>query len=284
MKIVITGAGGLVGAEFVKRFSKNHQVLALNHEALDITERRAVRRLICGERPELVINCAVVGVDASQRNPALAQAVNCVGAENLARMSAEIEAEFLHLSTNYVFDGERQSNSFYTINDAASPVNVYGETKLAGERAVLSAASRSFIIRTSWVFGHGKENFFSTAHRRLRAAEPLRATTNIRASATYVADLAARVEEILARHCYATYHVVNSGGCSSYEFALEAARILKMTKTEIDELIEPVEEEEMRRGAKRPRSTPMRCLVSEELGFAPMRDWRLALRDYIQST
>ncbi len=282
MKIVIAGAGGLVGKAFTRHFSNEHQVLPLTHRKLDITDAQVVRRILFDERPGLVINCAVLGVAASELEPPLAWAVNVTGAENLARAAAAIDAEFLHISTNYVFDGKRGSGSFYTVADIPTPINIYGQTKLAGERAVCAASLRSFIIRTSWVFGVGKENFFSTAHRSLKAAKKVRAITDVWANSTYVCDLVSRVAEIIPRRHYSTYHVVNSGLCSYYDFALEAARVLNMSASKMMQLIEPVKFLELRRNAKRPRYTPMRCTVSEEIGLGPLRDWRVALAEYVR--
>ena len=281
MKIVIVGAGGLIGKEFARQFYTGHQVLALTHSELDITNAPDVRRIILNESPALVINCAVLGVDACELDPSLAWAVNVVGAENLAKTSATIDAEFLQISSNFIFDGKRALNSFYTVKDVPSPINVYGQTKLAGERAVAAAARRSFIVRTSWVFGEGKESFFSTAPRSLNAAKKIRAITDVWASATYVHDLVSRAREILTCRYYSTYHVVNDGLCSYYEFALEAARILKIPDSDLPQLIEPAELCDLRLQAKRPRYSPMRCMVSEELGLAPLRDWRAALAEHI---
>ena len=281
MKIVIVGAGGLVGKEFARQFSNGHQVLALTHSDLDITDTPHARRIIFNVRPALIINCAVLGVDACELDPSLASAVNVIGAENLAKAAAEVDAEFLQISSNFVFGGTQKDESFYTGKDVPTPINVYGQTKLAGERAVFAALRRSFIVRTSWVFGAGKENFFSTAPRSLHTAKKIRAITDVWASATYVRDLVTRVSEILSRRYYSTYQVVNGGLCSYYDFALEAARILKIPDSDLMQLIEPVKSCELRHRAKRPRYSPMRCTVSEELGLAPLRDWRAALAEYI---
>ncbi len=284
MKVLIVGAGGFVGREFARHYASGCDVLALKHDDLDITDRRAVKRLISKERPALIINCAVLGVDACQMNPTKAWAINAEGAERLACAASDVDAELLHISTNYVFDGCREENgSPYTIRDTPHPINLYGMTKLEGERAVISASPRSFIVRTSWVFGAGKKNFFSTVHRRLRAAEHVLAATDVRASATYVRDLVERVDLILKRKNYATYHVVNEGICSFYDFAVEAARNLKLSAESMGRLIEPVRSSDLPLKAPRPRFTPMRCVPSEALGLAPMRDWRSALADYIRS-
>jgi dTDP-4-dehydrorhamnose reductase len=278
MKIIITGAGGFVGKELARFFAADHQVTALNHQALDITDREAVKRVVSEARPDLVINCAVLGVDVCEADPALAEAVNVTGPKFLAEAVAEIDAEIMHLSTNYVFDGDRELGAYYTIRDEALPINKYGETKLAGERAVIEAAPKSHIVRTSWVFGAGKENFFSNAARSLAEKKRVRAVNDLWASVTYVPDLIARIQEILARRHYATYHVVNSGFCSHYDFAMELARRLNLDS---EALIEGVSDAEAKRLAPRPRNTPMRCLASEELGLSPVRHWQAAVSDFL---
>lgn len=283
MKVAIVGASGLVGSEFARQLSPRHDVLSFTHSDLDITDREAVNHVILNQRPELIINCAVLGVDACELNPALAWSVNVAGAENLAQAANAVAAEFVHLSSNYVFDGDRSRDSPFTIKDEPAPINTYGQTKLAGERAVSAAAERCFIVRTSWVFGAGKNNFFSTALSSLRAAQKIRAITDVWASSTYVRDLVARVMDIVSLHHYATYHVVNSGVCSYYEFALEAARLLRISDPELTTLVEPVKLGDLRLRANRPLYTPMSCTVSEEIGLAPLRDWRAALAEYLRA-
>jgi dTDP-4-dehydrorhamnose reductase len=282
MKVAIIGGGGLVGSEFARQLSPHHDVLPLTHLDLDITNSEAVNRVILNARPELIINCAVLGVDACQLNPSLAWPVNVGGAENLAKAANAIDAEFVHLSSNYVFDGNRSRDSPYTIKDEPAPINTYGRTKLAGERAVNAAVLRCFIIRTSWVFGAGKNNFFSTALSSLRAAQKIRAITDVWASSTSVHDLVSRVIDIVSLHHYATYHVVNSGVCSYHEYALEAGRLLRIPEPELTALIQPVKLDDLRLHAERPLNTPMSCTVSEEIGLAPLRDWRAALAEYVR--
>jgi dTDP-4-dehydrorhamnose reductase len=281
MKIIITGAGGLVGGRLAVRLAREHQMLDLRHERLDVTDGDAVRRLVLSARPDAVINCAVLGVDECELAPDAARAINVEAPSSLAAACAEVGAEFLHFGTNYVFDGETEK--FYTADDEPRPINVYGRTKLGGERAALEACARTYVVRTSWVFGAGKRSFLSTAHRELRAGRSVRAITDTWASVTNVADLATRVEEILERKRYGLYHVVNEGVCTYLEFAREVARLVGLSDDEAARLIERVTEEEMNRAARRPRYTPMRCLLSEEIGLRPMRGWRDALADYVTS-
>jgi dTDP-4-dehydrorhamnose reductase len=284
MKIAITGAGGFVGKELARFLLVRHQVLPLTRQSLDITDGIAVRRMITDVRPDLIINCAVLGLDDCEANPSMAHAVNVSGPQYLAEAAAEIDAEVMHFSSNYVFDGKREAGQFYTNRDAASPINKYGETKLAGELAVRTAAPKSYVIRTSWVFGPGKEdNFFGLAALALTERKRLRAVTDVWGSVTYVADLITRIDEILAFRRYDTYHVVNDGACSYYEFAMEVACGLRISSAEIESLIEPVTESELRRNTPRPRYTPMRCLVSQELGLPALRGWRIALSQYLNN-
>jgi dTDP-4-dehydrorhamnose reductase len=325
MRILITGAHGLVGRALTEQF-QSHTVFALGHRELDITDASAVNRVIHELQPEVTFNCAVIGVDDCEENPRLAEAVNVAGPAHLADAVRERGAAIVHFSTNYVFDGERgaarasdqpleapaaratagngcavpnsggraghrggtstrtgtaqpcptKPSDFYTSDDEPRPINVYGRTKLEGERAVVQRCERAFIVRTSWVFGEGKESFLSSVARRLASGERVKAICDIWASTTYVADLVRRVDEIVRTGPPATYHIVNDGVCSYAVFAREAARL---TGADVS-LIDQVTEAQMLR-SPRPRCTPMRCLESERLGLAPMRHWTAALADFI---
>jgi len=281
MKIIITGARGLVGAELSRRFAGGHEVLALGRAELDVTDAGAVRPFIEGERPGLVVNCTVLGVDECEREPAKARAVNVEAPASLAAAAHAAGAEFLHFGTNYVFDGRTPGRAPYTFEDEPRPLNVYGRTKLEGEVAATEACPRTYVVRTSWVFGPRKATFLGAAPRELRDGRSVLAIKDTWASATYVADLAARVAEIVGRGRHGTYHVVNEGVCSYYEFALEAARLVGLDAEEAARLVVPVGEDEKRREAERPRYTPMKCLLSERVGLKPLRDWRAALAEYV---
>ena len=283
MNILITGAAGLVGSHLTQRLADEHHVLALQHADLDITDQETVRRTVSDAKPAFIINCAVLQVDESERDLAKAQAVNVDGPRYLAEAASEVGAEIVHFSTQYAFAGEPLERAPYTINDEPNPVNVYGRTKVAGEAAVRDACARSYIVRTSWVYGSGKKSFLCDVHNDLRTGKKVRAIDDIWSSTTYVEDLIDRVMTIRSTGQYGTFHVVNEAICSYYEFALEAGRLLGLTRQQIDTLIEITHERDMKRIAVRPRYTPLRCLLSENLGLPPMRDWRAALRDYVHS-
>ena len=283
MKVLITGAAGLVGRHFSERLTREQDVLALKRADLDITDRSAVKQCVADAQPSLIINSAVIQVDESEQNPAKAQAVNVEGPQALAEAASGAGAEIIHFSTQYAFDGEPLGRAAYTIQDPTRPVNVYGRTKIAGEQAVRDACPRSYIIRTSWVYGSGKNSFLCTVHDDLRARKRVRAIDDIWSSTTYVEDLIDRVLQIHVTRRYGTYHVVNEGVCSYYEFALEAGRLVGLNRSQLGSLIEVVKEADMKRPAARPRYTPLRCLLSEELGLARMRDWRTALAEYVRT-
>lgn len=262
MRVVVTGAAGLVGRAVAARY----QAIALTHNDLDITDRDAVRRKMTEVRPDLIVNCAVIGVDACEDDPKLAKAVNVDGPRNLA----EVAPAIVHFSSNYVFDGEEEK--LYAVDDDARPINEYGRTKLEGERAVSKACPNACIIRSSWIFGSGKASFISTVHRELRAGKRVRAVSDIFASTTFVDDLVLRVVEIVERREYGLHHVVNAGVCSNLSFALEAARIVGAPES----LVESISTRDAHR-APRPRCTPL-------LAVPALRDWREALAAYVTSS
>lgn len=284
MKVLITGGAGLVARHYARRFGRDHEVLALTHRELDIADGESVHRRVADFHPDLMINGAVIQVDEADEKPAKAQAVNVDGPRFLAQAANRTGAEIIHFSTQYAFEGEPVGRSPYTIEDEARPVNHYGRTKLAGEDGVRNACARSYIIRTSWVYGSGKNSFLCTVHDDLSTGKPVRAIDDIWSSTTYVEDLIDRCLEILNRRRYGTYHVVNDGVCTYYEFALEAGRLAGLTRAQIDVLMEITHQRDMKRIAVRPRYTPLRCLLSEELGLPPMRGWREALAAYVTAS
>lgn len=162
MKVMITGAGGQLGYELQKIAPKNYDIMALNHHDFDITRADDVKNKILTLRPQLVINAAAyTAVDAAESNIDLANAINATGAANLAQATYSINARFIHISTDFIFDGTKSSP--YLPNDPANPLSSYGISKWLGEKQVLSVTqNKALIMRTGWVYSaHGK-NFVKT--------------------------------------------------------------------------------------------------------------------------
>lgn len=266
MRVVVTGAAGLLGRAMTARF----KATGLTHADLDISRAADVRRVFGKLKPELIINCAVLGVDECERNPDAAHEVNVDGPAALAETAEKHEAALLHFSSNYVFDGRDRHT--YATDDPPNPINVYGRTKLTGECAAFFRGTRVFVVRTSWVFGAGKDSFIAAVHKRLRAGERVRAVSDVWASTTYIEDLVDGVAQIVDRRKYGLYHVVNDGACSNEGFAREAAKLTGASAS----LIEAVTSRDLHK-TRRPRFTPMRSSI-------PLRSWREALAAYIHAS
>jgi dTDP-4-dehydrorhamnose reductase len=273
-RVLILGASGLVGSALRRRLP---DAAAPAHRELDVTDRDALHATIARVRPAVVFNTTVLGVDGSERNPRLAATINSEVPGAIAAEAARVEAAFVHFSTNYVFDGERTDRVPYSEIDEAQPLNAYGSTKLEGERHARRENDRTFVIRTSWVFGPGGQNFLSRVGGALARGERMQAIVDTFASVAYVEDLASRVLEIVESGEPGTYHVVNEGVCSYAEFAMQAAALVGADRG----LIQLTGESDHPRAARRPRWSPLQSIESPRLGLGPMRRWHDALAAFI---
>lgn len=273
---LIAGAGGLLGRAMTERLTSGWNTVALTHADLDITSREQVEAAMEKTRPDIVINCvATADVDRCERQPDWAYAVNESGPRGLARCARLINAEIVHVSTDYVFDGEK--DGLYTQADEPNPLSVYAKSKLAGERAAESENERAYIIRTSWIFGAGGKNFGSRVVELAQAGAHLKGVTDQTSIPTYAPDLAARIEEIIRLGSHGLYHVTSAGVTSWYDFARLALDMSGLDHIEI----EKVTRADLRQLAPRPRNSAMRCLLSERLGLAPLRHWKDALPEFL---
>ncbi|MEP6743243.1 MAG: dTDP-4-dehydrorhamnose reductase [bacterium] len=278
MKVLVTGAGGMVGRAVSEHCrSAGDFVLAYGHRALDISDSDNVIHTVKNDRPDVVINCAAwTNVDGCELDREQAYSVNARGPENLAYASRAIEAGFLTISTDYVFDGEKPG--FYTQRDHPQPQSVYGVSKLEGERRAQLAYARTIVVRTGFVFGPGGTNFLSTIIERARRGEKLKAINDAWGTPTYAPHLAARLRELARLDLPAIFHVVNSGEGVSYE---EFARELLSLGSYAQSQLEGIEMGSMSRPAARPRNSRLRCLLSEAIGLAPLPFWKQALSDFV---
>jgi len=219
MKVLLTGANGQLGRAFQELF-KNEKIefIAAPKEELDITDLRKIREFV-SKNPGIthIINCAAYNkVDEAEKDWKTAYLVNGLGPRNLAIVANEIDAELVHYSTDYVFSGEKGSP--YTIYDTPDPINRYGESKVLGERFIMSIADKFYLIRTSWVFGDG-ENFAKKVIEWSKKNQVLRIVDDEISSPTYAPDLARATWELIKQRAYGLYHITNSGYCSRYEWA-----------------------------------------------------------------
>jgi dTDP-4-dehydrorhamnose reductase len=278
LRVLVTGAGGLVGRAVSDYCASiGDTVLPFDHKSLDITDRKLVSETLVAQHPDAVINCAAwTNVDACESDQEKAFAANARGPENLAAAALETNSAFVTISTDYVFDGNKEG--FYTQDDKPNPESVYAASKLAGEDGALKANPNSVVVRTGYVFGPRGNNFLSTIIERARRGEKLKAINDTYGTPTYSKDLAVRLRELAALNVPGIYHVVNSGpGVSFEEFARAALEVDGLSNVEI----EAVSMESLDRPAKRPRNSRLRCLRSEAQGLAPLRGWRDALVDFV---
>ena len=278
MRILVTGAAGLVGRALVEHCSAaGDEVLGYDHSSLDIADERGVEELILAQRPEAVINCAAwTDVDGCESNPEKARLANAVGPENLARACHKAQAVLVTISTDYVFDGAKEG--FYTQRDQPSPISVYGKYKLEGERRAQEAHARTIVVRTGYIFGPGGRNFLSNVILRARSGETLKAIADYWGTPTYGHDLAVRLRELAALDLPGIYHVVNSGDGASFEtFSREALRLAGLD----DAGLEVVNGDSLGRPAPRPHNSRLKCLLSDAIGLPPLRPWQEALADFI---
>ncbi len=272
MKILVTGAGGMLGRDVV-RVAKDmrHQVVALAREDLDVTDPARVERIITRERPGAVINCSAwTNVDAAEEAEREASLVNAQGAGFVADAAAKANAKVLYVSTDYVFDGVAGR---YGESDDPAPVNAYGRTKLAGERATALVNGRSFIVRSSWLFGPHGGNFVETMLRLGQGGGPVVVVHDQVGCPTYTGHLAVGLLRLIDSSSYGIHHMAGGGSCSWYEFALEIFR-----QAELVTRVMASTTDMMERPAKRPANS---VLVSRRSAPIKLPPWQRGLSDYL---
>ena len=278
MKILVTGAKGLVGRALVAHCSAlGDEVIGYDHERLDIADAQRVETVILRQQPDAVINCAAwTDVDGCESNPEKAQQANSFGPENLARASRRANSVLITISTDYVFDGEKEG--FYTQLDQPAPISVYGKSKLEGEQRAQQEYDRTLVVRSGYIFGVGGRNFLSNVVSRAARGEKLTAIGDYWGTPTFADDLAVRLRELIAHDRPGIYHVVNSGDGASFEtFSREALRLAGLDTN----VLEVISGDSLARPAPRPRNSRLKCLLSEAMGLAPLPHWQDALARFI---
>jgi dTDP-4-dehydrorhamnose reductase len=276
MKLLVTGSRGQLGRA-LERLAPRHgyDVVGADLPELDVTDPGAVRELAARVRPEAIVNCAAyTAVDAAETHEAEAFAVNAAAVGHLVDAANDSRAVLVHLSTDYVFDGE--SPRPYREDDPTNPLSAYGRTKLAGELEAARAA-RHLVARTAWLFGEGS-NFVEAIRRQLAAGRrELRVVDDQTGCPTYAADLADALLRLLSRGATGRLHVVNSGVTTWCGLAREIVARLDPAVAVL-----PITAAEMPRPARRPRRSVLDTARLEALLGAPLPPWQDALARYLR--
>lgn len=273
MRILITGASGLLGHDLVDCFQEDEILAPRSHE-LNILEPNQVCNFIAGHKLDWIIHCAAyTDVDASEAHQDLAFAVNRDATTSLSRAAADTGSRLLYISTDYVFDG--LSNRPYEPHDSVNPINIYGVSKAAGESAVRNHASQWLIVRSSWLFG-GARVCFPEKILLAAASQPLVKVVNDQiGSPTYTRDLADAIRRLVRKEARGTLHVTNSEHCSWLEFAREILR-----KAGRQTPVLPISSIDSQRAAKRPPYSVLSPLALAAHGIR-LRTWSDALDAYL---
>lgn len=283
MKILITGADGQLGTDLCKVLT-GHSLCQLTINDGDICDFSFVKKQLILYKPDVVINTAAyVRVDDCEDNKDIAFKVNALGARNVAVATEDIGACLVHISTDYIFGGEKQQrHSPYNEFDTPVPCNIYGESKLAGETMVRHLCKKHIIVRSSALFGiagaMGKGgNFVETMARMGREKEELKVVNDQVFSPTFSYDLALRISQLIETEYYGIIHVTNSGTCSWHEFAVEILREAGLKTPVI-----PITTSQYPQKACRPSYSVLDNFQSKLLNFEDMRHWKAALHEYFK--
>ena len=275
MRVLITGANGQLGSELKELLSPHHKVYAYDLD-LDVTDREHIISEVQKVKPEAVIHCAAyTDVDGCELDPERATLVNDVGTGHVVLACQQVNAIMVYVSTDFVFDGK--TDRPYNETDTPNPINVYGKTKLAGEKRVVNGFDRFFIVRTSWLFGLHGENFVKTILRSANQKGELTIVDNQTGSPTYARDLAGKMVELVNTDKYGTYHISNSGQTTWYSFAHDILDAAGLDGVEVS----ATTSERLNRPAKRPSYSVLANGALMSSGLAPLRNYRNALSDLL---
>lgn len=285
MKVLLTGARGQVGAAVCRTAPANVEVIGLAHDQLDIADGAQVLARMRELRPNVVINAAAyTAVDRAENEPELARAVNEHGARALAQAAADIGARLIHLSTDYVFDGEAATP--WQPDATPNPISVYGRTKLAGEQAVLSAApGRFLVLRTAWVYAPGGRNFVATMLRLMHERRSVRVVADQIGSPTLADSIAEVLWRIVARpDMHGIHHWTDAGVASWYDFATAIAEEgIARSMLSAGVTVDPITTAEYPVPARRPKFSVLDCSRTSAAVDLARPHWRVNLRRALEA-
>ena len=273
MRVLITGGRGQLGRALVHAFD-GQEVLAPGHTELDVMDAAGVQETIAGFRPDVVVHTAAwTDTAGCEKKPERAMRVNGEATEVVARACEAAGAAIVYISTNEVFDGDKGAP--YIENESPNPVNAYGRSKLDGEERVKNTANRWCTVRTSWLYGPGRESFPEKIIATATEKGVLRAVTDEVASPTFTQDLAAAIVRLLDEQASGMIHLTNSGSCSRKEWAEEVLRLAGVSVP-----IEPVTQAEYGASYRKPALSTLANTNGTRLGIE-LRPWQEALAAHL---
>jgi len=277
MKVLVTGAGGMLAEDLTSCLSeRGYEIVALPRNRLDITDLGAIRAAANKSESELVINCAAyTKVDKAEKEETRALMVNGFGVQNLCLLCQERDIPLVHFSTDYVFDGTKESP--YTIYDEPNPISAYGRSKLLGEKYILWLLSKFYLIRTSWLFGLYGKNFIETMLELGQREKQISVVNDQRGCPTWTYHFAQAVIDLIETERYGIYHITNSEPTTWFEFARE---IFRLSGRDIEVL--PVNSDQFHRLARRPQNSVLDPFPLPGVLGRGMPSWREALKEYLQ--
>ena len=274
MRLLVTGAGGGLGRAFLAWLPDHHEVHAVGHDELDISDHHAVMGAVLSVAPEAILNLAAfTRVDECESDEEAAFRVNALGPQSLALAARETSATLLHVSTDYVFDGEKDAP--YDELDEPRPISVYGRSKLAGERLVRAVLPEHLIIRTGHIFGSGTDHL-SRSLEALRRGEPAGGLVDRVGTPTSVTELAARLMPLVHARRFGTYHLTGPEVASWFQVLTRAKEMGGLPG-----VVREQRSAELDLPAPRPRNAALRSLYASGIGI-PMPSLDLSLKDLLE--
>ncbi|WP_457567314.1 dTDP-4-dehydrorhamnose reductase [Desulfurobacterium sp.] len=276
--ILITGKNGQLASEFVRTLTeKGKRFVALSHKELDIGNLDSVLKAVKEIKPEIIINCAAYNlVDRAEEEYEIAYKTNAIGPENLAIAAREYASFLIHYSTDYVFDGKKE-NGLYTEQDKPSPINEYGKTKLEGEKRIMETGGNYLILRVSWVYGRGKQNFIYKLIKWTEKMPFLKIVCDEFSVPTSTKTIVDVTLNAIEKRLTGLFHLVNSGYTSRFEWARLTLKLLGINK-----FIRPVTSDTFRLPAKRPGFSPMSNEKLKRTLNVEIPSWENALKGFLK--
>jgi dTDP-4-dehydrorhamnose reductase len=282
MKVAVIGANGQLGTDVVRAFSKDgHEVFAFTHSDIELSEIDSVSNQLKATGADVIANTAAMhNVEHCEMDPQRAFAVNALGGRNLSLVANDLGAMLVHVSTDYVFDGTKRTP--YEESDPPNPLNVYGNTKLAGEYFVRTTADKYFVVRTSAIYGKspcrakGGLNFIELMLKLSRERSEVRVVDSEVVSPTSTWELARQIVALSRSDVYGLYHATAEGSCSWYEFAKE---IFSLTNTKIT--LKIADPKEFPAKVRRPQYSVLENRSLIRHGINVFTPWQQGLREYL---